>query len=69
MPVGAGGMARREGGFGCSDRIVQRHSGKAATAHFDGSAALIDWPPGFTANDLYTWPWWHSCGWKQGSQE
>ena len=56
--------ARREGGFGCSDRPARRHSGKAGTAHFDGSAGIVEYPEGFSARDLETEPWGFACGWQ-----
>ena len=57
--------ARREGGYGCSDRPAGRHSGRTAIAFFDARAELTRFPDGFTANELWVDPWGHSCGWRR----
>ena len=67
--VGAGGLQRREGGFGCSDRMARRHGTlRTPTGHFDASAGLIEWPGGFTATELEVKPWGFSCGWPKTTQ-
>ena len=67
--VVAGGMQRREGGFGCSDRTARRHGSTRTTiAHFDASAGLIEWPADFTARDLEVKPWGFACGWPTTTQ-
>ena len=67
--VVAGGMQRREGGFGCSDRTARRHfSTRTTVAHFDASAGLIEWPADFSARDLEVKPWGFACGWPQTTQ-
>jgi len=60
------GGARREGGYGCSDRPAGRHSARTSIAFFDGHAELIPFPADFTASELYVDPWGHSCGWLPG---
>lgn len=48
---------RREGGFGCSDRVAARHTGRTASGYFDGHVALEDFPAGKTARDFEIMPW------------
>ena len=60
------GGARREGGYGCSDRPAGRHSNKTAIAFFDSHAELIQFPGGYTARELWVDPWAYSCGWWDG---
>ena len=58
-----GGLSRREGGFGCTDRTANRHSGKTARAFFDTHADLFHYEPGLTASEFETEPWGFACGW------
>jgi len=58
--------ARREGGYGCSDRPANRHSNRTSVAFFDAHAELIPFLDGYQASDLYVAPWGHSCGWFVG---
>ena len=60
---GLSSLARREGGFGCSDRPGARHNGRTAVAFFDAHSELIRFDPGLQAIDFYVDPWGKACGW------
>jgi prepilin-type N-terminal cleavage/methylation domain-containing protein len=69
-PVGAGGLQRREGGFGCIDRVARHHGGtKTTIAHFDASAERVEYGETFTARDLWVHPWHYACGWRKDLEE
>jgi prepilin-type N-terminal cleavage/methylation domain-containing protein/prepilin-type processing-associated H-X9-DG protein len=57
--------ARREGGFGCSDRAANRHSGRTSVGFYDGHAELYQFPTAWHASELYVDPWGNSCGWNK----
>lgn len=59
------GGQRREGGFGCSDRAANRHSGRTSVGFFDGHAELYEFPAAWHASELWVDPWGHSCGWRK----
>jgi prepilin-type N-terminal cleavage/methylation domain-containing protein len=66
VPVGHGGLQRREGGFGCHDRMARRHGGTRTTiAHFDASAERVEYGETSMARDLWVHPWWNACGWRK----
>jgi len=55
--------ARREGGFGCSDRPAGLHNGRTGNAFFDGHAGLTEYPAGKEAREFEIKPWGVACGW------
>ena len=62
------GGARREGGFGCSDRPAGHHGGRTGRAFFDAHAELTRFEPAMTARDFDIPPFGYACGWWPDNQ-